>query len=84
MQTNPETALEVLKSKDADVLNHIQDVRIVTREQQINYEDVLIHARQSFQRAEDMRKSLVEPLRLSEGRINALFTLYYKPYDRDR
>jgi hypothetical protein len=76
MQTNPETALEVLKSKDADVLNHIQDVKIVTREQQINYEDVLIHARQSFQRAEDMRKSLVEPLRLSEGRINALF----KPY----
>jgi hypothetical protein len=76
MQQNPETALEVLKSKDAIILNRLVDITITSREEQKSYEDDLISARQAFQRAEDMRKSLTEPLRLSESRINALF----KPY----
>jgi hypothetical protein len=76
MQQNPEQSLEILKSKDAIILNRLVDITITSREEQKSYEDDLISARQAFQRAEDMRKSLTEPLRLSESRINSLF----KPY----
>jgi hypothetical protein len=76
MQQNPEQSLEILKSKDAVILNRLVDITITSREEQKSYEDDLISARQAFQRAEDMRKSLTEPLRLSESRINSLF----KPY----
>ena len=79
MQTNPETALEVLKNKDAQLMPYLQNVSITSREQQKNYEDVLISARQSIARAEEMRKSMTEPLRLSEQRINAMFKQYTAP-----
>jgi hypothetical protein len=79
MQTNPETALEVLKSKDAEIMPYLQNIAITSREQQKNYEDVLISARQSIQRAEAMRKELIEPIRLTEQRINAMFKAYTSP-----
>jgi hypothetical protein len=78
MQQNPETALEVLKSKDAEVLRFDLEV-ITSKEQQKDCEDWLILARQAYNRAEDMRKSLVDPLRVSEQRINTMFKQYTIP-----
>lgn len=79
MQTNPEMALEVLKTKDAELLPYLENVSITTREQQKQYEDILIETRQAISRAEAMRKELTEPLRLSEQRINAMFKRYTAP-----
>lgn len=76
---DPNQALEILKSKDAELMPYLQNPVITNREQQKNYEDVLISARQSIARAEEMRKTLTEPLRLSEQRINAMFKQYTKP-----
>jgi hypothetical protein len=76
---DPNQAIKVLKSKDAGLLPYLQNPVITSREQQKNYEDVLISARQSIARAEEMRKSMTEPLRLSEQRINAMFKQYTAP-----
>jgi hypothetical protein len=76
---DPNQAIEVLKSKDAELMPYLQNIAITNREQQKNYEDVLISARQSIQRAEAMRKELIEPIRLTEQRINAMFKSYTAP-----
>jgi len=76
---DPNQALEILKSKDAGLMPYLQNISITSREQQKNYEDVLISARQSIQRAEAMRKELIEPIRLTEQRINAMFKQYTAP-----
>jgi len=76
---DPESAIEVLKNKDAQLMPYLSNIQITNREQQKNYEDVLIDARQSIQRAEATRKELVEPLRLTEQRINSMFKQYTAP-----
>lgn len=76
---DPNQALEILKSKDAELMPYLQNPVITSREQQKNYEDVLISARQSIARAEAMRKELIEPIRLTEQRINAMFKQYTAP-----
>lgn len=79
MQNDPNQVLETLKLKDAELMPYLQNVSITSREQQKNYEDVLISARQSIARAEAMRKTLIEPLRLTEQRINAMFKQHTAP-----
>lgn len=76
---DPNQAIEVLKTKDAQLMPYLSNIQITNREQQKNYEDVLISARQSIQRAEATRKELIEPLRLTEQRINAMFKTYTAP-----
>ena len=76
---DPNQVIEVLKSENAELMPYFQNIGITNREQQKDYEDVLISARQSIQRAEAMRKELVEPIRLTEQRINAMFKSYTTP-----
>lgn len=76
---DPNQALEILKTKDAELLPYLENVSITTKEQQKQYEDILIETRQAISRAEAMRKELTEPLRLSEQRINAMFKRYTAP-----
>ncbi len=73
---DPNQQLEILKSKDAVILNRLVDIKITNQEEQKIYEDDLISARQAYNRAEEMRKSLVDPLNLSVSRINSLFKSY--------
>jgi len=76
MSVDPFKQLELLKEKDSRLLQHISEIQITSNEERKSYEDDLISARNAYNKAEEMRKSFVNPLRLSEQRINALF----KPY----
>lgn len=71
-----EMVLSSLEHKEKTLLKYLGDVVIENKDDQKNYEDVLIHARKAFKEAEAHRKELLAPFDTVVASINNLF----KPY----
>lgn len=74
IETRVETEVTTLQQNQARLLEWMgATVVIASGEEQMNAEDLLIHARQALRDIETKRKELLEPVNETRDRINALF-----------
>jgi hypothetical protein len=72
----PEVALQMLQTSDAPLIDYMTNVSILDEHDQKNCEANLILAKRAYNRADEMRKSLIEPSQEAIKRVNALFSQY--------
>jgi hypothetical protein len=73
---HPEIALQMLQTTDAKLLNYMNTVSITTEREQKDCEANLILAKRAYNRADEIRKDLIEPSQEAIKRVNTLFSQY--------